>query len=327
MVSAEEHPGIFYFMVGMVVLVMAGVGLSLLVDRRMKSSSGISDAQRDVAMGEEELESLRAYHADRSFILQNYGSKMKSGLVGQKELRQQLVLLNQRQSKLEATRSELSAAIPLLQDEFSRYRAEYRRQAWSGAAGEKLGTLTIRGGREYQDAAITRVTDVGIEIRHKDGIARIQAPDLGAKWQDRFQWSDEERRARLNQELADHQRIASDSPPETITPAEDPPVRGAVETAPHKNDADPTELRTQVIAWRSKVSRLTFEKSEAQSQASYGSQSSVGGSLETWRAKSARLTGELAKARAALSIAKSRLAEVSPNDPLLRTAQGELRDN
>ncbi len=327
MLSAEEHPGIFYFMVGMIVLVMAGVGLSLVVDRRMKSSSSVSDAQRDVAMAEEELASLRAYHADRSFILENHGSKMKSGLADHKEIRRKIVTLNQRQAELEANRSSLQAALPLLKDEFSRYRAEYRRQTWSGAAGEKLGTLTIRGGREYQDAVITRVTDVGIEIRHKDGIARVQAPDLGEKWQDRFQWSDEERRARLNQELADHQSIAQEALPETNPPVDEPPVRRQEEVAPYDKKVDPTDLRAQVVAWKAKVSRLALERSQAQSQASYGNQSSVGGSLETWRAKSARLGSELAKARAALSIAKSKLAEVSPNDLLLRTPDRDSPDN
>jgi hypothetical protein len=57
-----------------------------------------------------------------------------------------------------------------------------------------LGNLKVRNGREYLQATILRVTDVGLEIRHEDGIARIQAPDLDSKWQDRFQWKDDERR-------------------------------------------------------------------------------------------------------------------------------------
>ena len=42
---------------------------------------------------------------------------------------------------------------------------------------------------------ITKVTEVGLEIRHEHGIARIQVSDLEGIWQQRFQWDDEERRS------------------------------------------------------------------------------------------------------------------------------------
>jgi hypothetical protein len=48
--------------------------------------------------------------------------------------------------------------------------------------------LTTRDGREYLQAVISRVTDVGLEIRHEHGTARIQAADLDASYQERFQW-------------------------------------------------------------------------------------------------------------------------------------------
>jgi hypothetical protein len=320
MLSAEEHPGIFYFMVGMIVLVMSGVGLSLLVDRRLKSSSGFSEAQRDVAMAEEELGSLRNYHAERSKLLESYGTRLSNGISGKNELREQLSTLRQHRSELDARRNRLQIEIPSLQEEFSRYRAEYRRQIWAAATGEKLGTLTIRGGRQYFDAVITRVSDVGIEIRHKDGIARVQAPDLDGKWQDRFQWSDEDRRARLNEELANHESIAAEPVPEKIPVADPLPIKRQDPAKPAETEADAAKWRTQIIAWRSNISRLTRERVEAQSQGNIP-QSSVTGSLETWRAKSARLSGEIAKARTALSIAKSRLAQISPSDPLLRSPE------
>jgi hypothetical protein len=55
---------------------------------------------------------------------------------------------------------------------------------------KKIGTLTLRGDREYREAVITRVTEVGLEIRHQHGIARILSAELGPKWQNRFQWSE-----------------------------------------------------------------------------------------------------------------------------------------
>jgi len=318
MLSAEDNPGIFYFLVGMIVLVMAGVGLSILVDQRFKFSSGMSDIQRDIAMAEEELGSLKSYQEQRSRQLESFGTRLKSDSAANAELRRKATSLGKRQSELERSRDGLLATIPTIENEFSRYRAEYRQQTWTRVVGQKVGTLTLRGGREYQDVVITRVTDVGLEIRHKDGIARIQAPDLDTSWQDRFQWSDEERRNRLKEELANHESIAPPPPPAEmveLTPATRPRP-----SADSRDDAKLQELRTKVIGWKGKVSRLTIERSEASSQ-SYNNQSSVTGSLETWKAKVARLNAEIAKAQAELVVAKSRLAAVSPNDVLLRTPE------
>lgn len=318
MLSAEDHPGIFYFLVGMIVLVMAGVGLSLLADQRFKFSSGTSDIKRDIATTGDELGSLRSYHQERSRQLENNSTRLKSDTSVHAELRRKSTDLGKRHSDLEINRDQLLKAIPLIETEFSRYRAEYRRQTWAGAVGQKVGTISIRGGREYQDVIITRVTDVGLEIRHKDGIARIQAPDLDPKWQDRFQWSDEERRNRLKEELANHDSIAPPPPAATEEPLL--PLTRFPRSADEPDDAKLQDLRTKVIAWNSKISRLQMEKSEAASQ-SYGGGNSVTGSLETWKAKSARVSAELAKASTELVIAKSHLAAVSPNDALLRTPE------
>ena len=83
------------------------------------------------------------------------------------------------------------------------------------------------------------------------------------------------------------------------------------------------QLRHRVIGWNANVSRLRIERREASSRASYGNQGSVPGSLETWVARSARLGRELLRAQTALAAAKSELAVIAPNDPLLRSLEVE----
>lgn len=80
-------------------------------------------------------------------------------------------------------------------------------------------------------------------------------------------------------------------------------------------------LRLQVSGWKSKVSKLRIDRSEASARASYGNQASVPGSLETWVARSARLGRDLLEAEAALAVAKSNLAAVAPNDPVLKVLE------
>lgn len=321
MLSAEDHPGIFYFLVGMIVLVMAGVGLSLLVDQRLRFSSGISDIQREITMADGELESLRPYHESRAQQLERFSSRLKDDASASADLHQKSVTLGKRRFDLQQSRDQLLSEIPSLESEFARYRTEYRSQTWARAVGQKVGTLSIRGGREYQDVVITRVTDVGLEIRHKDGIARVQAPDLDSSWQDRFQWRDEERRESLNEELANHESIALPSRPVEL--AQLPPSSRLESPVSDSEDAGKLqELRTKVIGWKGKIGRLRSERSDAISQ-SYGGGASVTGRLETWKAKTSRLNAEIAKAQAELVIAKSRLAAISPNDELLHTRERE----
>jgi hypothetical protein len=218
--------------------------------------------------------------------------------------------LFERRKTLEDARIQLLDSISKLEAGFLRCRAVYRRKAWSAAVGEELGSLTLRSGRQYQDAVITRVTEVGLEIRHTDGIARIQPPDLDPKMQDRFQWSDEDRRKVLNEELINLERVSGN--PE---PAERVIVR------PQTRDSfDPDELaalRRRVTGWQIKISQLRNDQSAARAHSGGGNQASVPGSLETWNAKAERLARELARAQAALQAAKSNLAAVAPSDPLL----------
>jgi hypothetical protein len=323
MLSADDHPGVFTFMVGMIVLVMAGVGLSLVIDRRLSFSSGKLRTQREINLDAAELESLAATRDERSRLLESRTAKPQNSSESAAEILGRTETMRQRQAILEDARKQLHQAIAGIEDDFSRFRAEYRRSTWTGAQGEKLGNLALANGREYRDATITRVTDVGLEIRHSDGIARIQAPDLDPKIQDRFQWNDEERRKILKQESEHLEGIAAgpvEEVPAITAGIAVPPVsqsrRPLANKAPDSNEL--ATLRRLVIGWKSKVAKLRLERSVALSNSGYGSQTSVPGSLETWGAKAARLGNELARASSELAVAKSNLAAVAPADPLLR---------
>ena len=201
MLSLDEHPGIVSFLVGIIVLVMGAVGLSLVVDKRLKNSSEIVSVQREIEHGVIELEGLTVLLNERSRLLADSMPKQQAGSVTSGVLFSKLEALRQRSASLEMAGKEFRGEIAKIENDFSNYREEYRRKTWVGAIGEQLGNLMFRDGREYLQATITRVTEVGLEIQHADGIARIQAPDLDLKMQDRFQWNDETRRQVLENEL------------------------------------------------------------------------------------------------------------------------------
>ena len=189
MLVDNDTSGIITFMIGVIVLVMFGIGLSFLVNKQFKFSSGVGEIHWEIVTNTTEIEELRV-RKDRNERVLNANI----------EIFTRLETLRQRQAALEESENEVRESITAMESAFTRYRADYRRKAWAGASGESLGTLAIQGGRVFQQVSIARVTEVGLEIRHECGTARIQAPDLDLKMRDRFQWSDEERRSRLEEE-------------------------------------------------------------------------------------------------------------------------------
>jgi predicted nucleic acid-binding Zn-ribbon protein len=313
----DNQSGLFSFMVGCIIVVMTGVGISLMVDRRFSFSKGVTGLQRDMETGETELEQLKSDYQENSSQLARE-SKQQMLAENHQALVRQIQQLEQRRTVLEASLKDLQTANHAMQDEFLKYKEKYRSQVRAEAVGQSLGNLIVRGGREYRKAVIVGVTDVGLEISHEEGRARVQAPDLDPALQERFQWNDEERRTRLKQELL-QQETEPGGPAamrEKDTPTEKPTRLNREADVP---DAEKLEaLRRQVSAWKSRVAQLTSELHEARSKVAAGRQVSVPGSLETWQARAGRLGNELAKAKGELAATKAVLAALAPDDPVLR---------
>ena len=80
------------------------------------------------------------------------------------------------------------------------YREDYLLWVRLTAKGEKHPEVRLLDGKIYREVVIRRVTDIGLEIRHLSGSARLHHEDLGEKWQERFLWSSEESRRSLVEE-------------------------------------------------------------------------------------------------------------------------------
>ena len=351
MISADDNPGLFYFLVGMVVLVMAGVGLSIMIDKRFSFSRGSNEMREDLVSGSNEMAELKALLESHLTDFGATDTRLRGDAAALKDLNTRSAGLRQRDADLTVKRSALREAIEAIDLKFSTYRVSYIRRARETAAGEQLVNLILRDGRTYPTATISKVTDAGLEIRHEHGIARIAAEDLTPQWRERFLWGDEERRdrektalrqrdeeaaaklARAKEEEARAERIAAglempviEEVPEEV-PIEAPKAIAALDPQPPAKGLDPEAVREQeraklaglqrlVIGWQSKVSSLSASLSEARSHVGYG-ETSVPGRLETWKAREQRLSAELINARTELGVARSKLVEVAPGDTLL----------
>ena len=302
MLSDDDHPGIFTFMLGMIVVVMVGVWLSLGIEHRFQGSSGTGELEASIDQDAKLIGDLRGQRSERS-------QKLAVLVPQRQELSERhaaevarLAQTAAEVDRLAAARSALELDLAALEQDFARCRGEYRRHAWAAAAGQKIPLLQTGDGREYRDATIVRVTEVGLEIRHADGIARIEVPALGADWQERFQWNDEERRTQLNEE-----RLAN---AEVNQPVPAPPPKPPVDNT--------AALRTAANRARANVATLSRELDNARVNLADGRKHSAPGSLETWDARVRRLSAELEQAELIHERAKALLKAKVPQDPALQ---------
>ncbi len=187
MLSIDDHTGTVTFLLGVIVLVMVGIGLTTLVDKRMGLSSrevavrGNLEADRDrLATVKKRVALLSSRQAD---IGKGDGNGRTTG-----EMQNQLAELEARRSGLVLSLAKETRSLDLVNAAFDAYRERYCRTVRAAAVGEKLGDLKTREGRLYSAAVIVKVTDAGLEIRHEYGTARVLASDLDVGLRNRFQW-------------------------------------------------------------------------------------------------------------------------------------------
>lgn len=168
------------FLGSLTVLILAGVGLSLLMQHRMRLSAGTREIREQIEADELQIGSLRSWRAR----LDDQFEAKKSAAADQAQALQDA----NRLPVLRTTANDLRQECATLDAEFSRYRTAYRSRLWQQAEGETLGVLRLANGREFTGVSIVRVTDGAMEIAHHAGRTRIFARDLPLYWSTRFQW-------------------------------------------------------------------------------------------------------------------------------------------
>lgn len=301
---SNDNSGVFGWLLGLVVIVMIGVGLSMMVDRRFQFSSNNKEIESVISREAEHLADLAARLPRTKAKLEAQERPRQLAAREADELKLRIPASRNRIRDLRVTASDLKSRISTLEGSMITYRKAYRDQTWKEALGEKHAELTLKTGRRYENTTIQRVTSVGLEISHKDGLARIDFTELDPSWQERFQWRFDERESTIAGEAA--AASSADPMPEKALVRKD-------EEAPDNID----KLRNDVIVWNNKVQALKIQHMEAASNAGSG-RNSVTGGLETWAAKAERLRVELDRAKLLREQARARLEQAAPDDPLAR---------
>lgn len=87
---------------------------------------------------------------------------------------------------LRQTRDELRQDIAGLERRNEALRQQGLRAARASAAGRRLAELKLASGRVFRDVTIVRVSEIGLEIRHASGVARIGDGELSLAQREEF---------------------------------------------------------------------------------------------------------------------------------------------
>jgi hypothetical protein len=294
--------------------VFAGIGISLLVDKRFRFSSGRASLEQELSDGRHHLDQLEVR---RDAARERWTSEIGPRAGQDEELEfaaRELRESRKRLGELRERRSELEAAIGAEDDAFRDYRAAFRQSARAAAAGERRDELTARGGKVYKEVTLTRVTSEGVEFSHSEGVSRLRPEELDPSWQERFQWHPEERiQAASGTKPAEGGQDATPTPPApALSSAED-----LAEQAAAKKLAG---LRRDFAEALRHLGKAEAELARARADAGANRGRSVPGSLETWEERVRYLEANSAKFRERYLAARGRLAAASPDDGLLRDA-------
>lgn len=310
--DSNEQSGTVGFLVGIIILVFAGIFFSLLADKRFKFSSGkasleesVNDGRRHVAKLEGQLEASKELWKKKVQPLEKQPEVLRAAADEARESGSRLVSLRQR---LKAAEAELLA----VEEGFRAYRDQYRKQVRLAAVGEELPELQSLSGRTYSQVTVTRVSVDGLDFKHSHGIGRLGPDELDESWRERFQWHPEEQ-PKAAPPVAKAPAVVNAQPAgkprgEKGSPAPDPKEEAAKKLAGLRRDV------TEALRF---LQKAEGELGRARAEAQNSRARSVPGSLETWEDKVKRMESLAEKFRGQYNAARAKLAAVAPDDSLL----------
>ncbi|MEK7952629.1 hypothetical protein [Luteolibacter soli] len=313
--ESSDQSGTVGFLVGIIVLVFAGICFSMMVDKRFKFATGKADLEAAILDEGHQLEDLRRQEKTARDELEQRG-RLKDQPAELEKAKQAASSTTEQLKELRAQQASLAEAVKAEKSEFAAYRTTYRKQLRQAAAGEKLPELQVMSGKVYRDVTIRRVTATGMEVSHAQGSSSIAADDLADSWRERFQWNAEEIAAALEEEKANEPK--PDARPVPVK--QQKPEKGFSPAKQAQQDAEKkfASLRRDMAEAKRRLDRAETEVSRARNEALTNKGKTVPGSLETWPERITRLEAASEAFRAQYVDARGKLTAASPDDAALR---------
>lgn len=190
---SEDHSGIIWFLMCLIIVTLTGVFLSMLVEKRISFSNSQINGADGIAAQASNVETLRTELVGWESELVKFSERQSRHESGLKMKQSEVSRLHAEIDSLKRRRADLGKSISDTRAAFTAYRESYRKNEWRDAVGEKFEHLFLKTGRQFEQVIITQVTPFGLSVSHAQGNARIPSKDLGLELQERFQWDDANR--------------------------------------------------------------------------------------------------------------------------------------
>lgn len=184
----QDHGWLYGGLLGIVILVFAGIILSLVIDNRTGVSSGIVELQAGIRERQERLDQLVV----EKTLLEQRWAERRPALHHEARLEDLTEFLGPcraRHRELEASITATRGGIAALEAADHAYRIDYHRAAREALVGRDFGEFVMADGTRYAGVRVTGADDEGLSIRHAHGGAKLRYPELPTEWKERLQWS------------------------------------------------------------------------------------------------------------------------------------------
>lgn len=321
MLGSGDNTGIITLLIGLVLVVLCGIGISLIADTKLSLGDSKASLQSSLDTDKEKIQKLSSVIEYR----EQSWRQDHAPLIGQG---QQITDLKRESSDNTTTRAELRtkrvdllSSLKRIEKDTRAYRIQYRTQMRADTVGLKLDTLSLSSGRNYRSVVVRGFDSSGLRIHHQGGSARVSYSELPREMQERLQWHPNETETTKTEPRALKVSDPDESPPEQKI-IESPRITRQIGKPKGPSESDIAKIsaaRENFINTRKAYLNNRSQANTARYKSS-DSQKSVPGSLETWAERTVRLDRLSQRLNASYINARRELSSLSPGDPLLRNS-------
>ena len=307
----SDQSGTVGVLVGIIVLVFAGICFSLMADKRFKLSSNKAKLEAAIVDERGRLEALRRQtEIARDEYVEKVRRASQPALLD--KARQAVSTTGDRIRELHTQQADLIKEVETEKAAFAEYRTTFRKKVRQAAVGERLEKLEVAGGKVFQNVTIRRVSADGMEVSHSQGSLRLSPEDLPDSWRQRFQWGADDRALAPKPKLAAEKQASGNQ-----EPVKQEQAKPGSADKPNKELGN---LRRDVSEAKRRLERSELEVSRVRKEAENSKVKTVPGSSESWDERIDRLEAGSSVFRGQYMDARGRLAKLSPDDALLEEA-------
>ena len=197
--GSAKGPGLIGMLLALVVLV--GFGTLYMLAFEEGSGGGGKSLAAIIRDNEESIVNYQSKITAEEETLASTTPRLKKTSDELRVFSAKAKLLSTTVSDLTDQASTLESDLVGLDDDFENYKNQYRAHVRNKAADTRIEELKTNDGTVYHSVIIRKVTAVGIEVRHRDGLKRIGFQELPTEMQDYYQFDKEQMLSELQREL------------------------------------------------------------------------------------------------------------------------------